>query len=83
MERDYYKAAGVDPAERKIVEESAQAHRASFEGTAKGITEVDNPGLTSVSYRGIDCFVTDLELCPFSNRGSLVYMGINMYAIKP
>jgi len=34
MERDYYKAAGVDTAERKIVEESAQAHRASFEGIA-------------------------------------------------
>jgi len=54
MERDYYKAATVDPAERKIVVvKSAQAHRAAFEGIAKEIIEVDTPGATSPSYRGL------------------------------
>ncbi|MEM2905805.1 MAG: M81 family metallopeptidase [Candidatus Bathyarchaeia archaeon] len=54
MERDYYKAAGVDPAERRIVVvKSAQAHRASFEGIAAEIIEVDTPGSCSSSYRGL------------------------------
>jgi len=54
MEQDYYKAAGVDPAERKIVVvKSHQAHRASFERIAKQIIEVDTPGSTSPSYKGL------------------------------
>jgi len=54
MERDYYKAAGVDPAERRIVVvKSAQAHRASFEGIAAEIIEVDMPGSCSSNYRGL------------------------------
>jgi microcystin degradation protein MlrC len=54
MERDYYKAAGVDPSERKIVVvRSAQAHRASFEGISKEIIEVDTPGPCSAIYRGL------------------------------
>jgi microcystin degradation protein MlrC len=54
MEQDYYKAAGVDPAQRKIVVvKSAQAHRASFESIAKLIIEVDTPGSVSPSYRGL------------------------------
>ncbi|MDH5688495.1 MAG: M81 family metallopeptidase [Candidatus Bathyarchaeota archaeon] len=54
MEQDYYKAAGVDPAQRKIVVvKSAQAHRASFESIAKLIVEVDTPGSVSPSYRGL------------------------------
>jgi len=54
MERDYYKAAGVDPAERRIVVvKSAQAHRASFESIAQKIIEVDTPGSTSSSYTGL------------------------------
>jgi len=54
MEQDYYKAAGVDPAQRKIVVvKSAQAHRASFESIAKLIVEVDTPGSVSPGYRGL------------------------------
>ncbi|MBS7627379.1 MlrC C-terminal domain-containing protein, partial [Candidatus Bathyarchaeota archaeon] len=54
MEQDYYKAVGVDPSERKIVVvKSHQAHRASFERIAKEIIEVDTPGSTSPSYRGL------------------------------
>ncbi|MEM2875832.1 MAG: MlrC C-terminal domain-containing protein, partial [Candidatus Bathyarchaeia archaeon] len=54
MEQDYYKSAGVDPAQRKIVVvKSHQAHRASFERIAKQIIEVDTPGSTSPSYRGL------------------------------
>ena len=54
MEQDYYKAAGVDPAQRKIVVvKSHQAHRASFERIAYRIIEVDTPGSTSPSYRGL------------------------------
>jgi len=54
MEQDYYKAAGVDPAQMKIVVvKSAQAHRASFESIAKLIIEVDTPGSVSASYRGL------------------------------
>ncbi|KON31496.1 hypothetical protein AC482_00460 [miscellaneous Crenarchaeota group-15 archaeon DG-45] len=54
MERDFYKAVGVDPGERKIVVvKSAQAHRASFEGLAKEIIEVDTPGVGSAIYRGL------------------------------
>jgi len=54
MEQDYYKAAAVDPAQRKIVVvKSAQAHRASFESIAKLIIEVDTPGSVSPSYRGL------------------------------
>jgi microcystin degradation protein MlrC len=54
MEQDYYKAAGVDPAQRKIVVvKSAQAHRASFESIAKLIIEVDTPGSVSPSYMGL------------------------------
>jgi microcystin degradation protein MlrC len=54
MERDYYKAAGVDPSERKIVVvRSAQAHRASFEGISNEIIEVDTPGPCSAIYRGL------------------------------
>ncbi|MGQ9680341.1 MAG: M81 family metallopeptidase [Candidatus Bathyarchaeia archaeon] len=55
MERDYYKSVGVDPEERKIVVvKSAQAHRASFEGIAQKIIEVDTPGPTSASYKGLN-----------------------------
>ncbi|MEM1989296.1 MAG: M81 family metallopeptidase [Candidatus Bathyarchaeia archaeon] len=54
MEQDYYKAAGVDPSQRKIViVKSHQAHRASFESIAKRIIEVDTPGSTSPSYKGL------------------------------
>jgi microcystin degradation protein MlrC len=54
MEQDYYKAAGVDPSQRKIVVvKSHQAHRASFESIAKQIIEVDTPGVTSPSYKGL------------------------------
>jgi microcystin degradation protein MlrC len=54
MERDFYKAIGVDPAERKIVVvKSHQAHRASFEPIAKRIIEVDTPGITSPLFRGL------------------------------
>jgi len=54
MEQDYYKAAGIDPAQRKIVVvKSHQAHRASFERIAYKIIEVDTPGSTSPSYRGL------------------------------
>jgi microcystin degradation protein MlrC len=54
MEQDYYKAFGVDPSERKIiVVKSHQAHRASFERVAREIIEVDTPGSTSPSYRGL------------------------------
>lgn len=54
MEQYYYKAAGVDPAERKIVVvKSHQAHRASFERIAKHIIEVDTHGSTSPSYKGL------------------------------
>lgn len=54
MEQDYYKAAGVDPAQRKIVVvKSHQAHRASFESIAKEIIEVDTPGAVSPSYKGL------------------------------
>ncbi|MCD6530515.1 M81 family metallopeptidase [Candidatus Bathyarchaeota archaeon] len=54
MEQDYYKAVGVDPSQRKIVVvKSHQAHRASFENIAKRIIEVDTPGSTSPSYRGL------------------------------
>jgi len=54
MERDYYKAAGVDPSERKIVVvKSHQAHRASFEPIAQRIIEVDTPGITSPLFRGL------------------------------
>jgi microcystin degradation protein MlrC len=54
MEQDYYKAAGIDPAQRKIVAvKSHQAHRASFERIAYRIIEVDTPGSTSPSYRGL------------------------------
>jgi microcystin degradation protein MlrC len=54
MEQDYYKAVGVDPSERKIVVvKSHQAHRASFERIAKEIIEVDTPGSTSPSYKGL------------------------------
>jgi len=54
MEQDYYKAAGVDPAERKIVVvKSHQAHRASFERIAKHIIEVDTHGSTSPNYKGL------------------------------
>ena len=54
MERDYYKAAGVDPSERKIVVvKSHQAHRASFEPIARRIIEVDTPGITSPLFRGL------------------------------
>jgi len=52
MEQDYYKAAGIDPAQRKIVVvKSHQAHRASFERIAYRIIEVDTPGSTSPSFR--------------------------------
>jgi ParB/RepB/Spo0J family partition protein len=51
MERDFYKAAGIDPAERKIVVvKSQQAHRVSFESIAARIIEVDTPGVTSLHY---------------------------------
>ena len=54
MEQDYYKCAGVDPSQRKIVVvKSHQAHRASFESIAKRIIEVDTPGCTSPSYKGL------------------------------
>lgn len=54
MEQDYYKFIGVDPSQRKIVVvKSHQAHRASFESIAKRIIEVDTPGSTSPSYRGL------------------------------
>ncbi len=54
MEQDYYKAAGIDPAQRKIVVvKSHQAHRASFERVAYKIIEVDTPGSTSPSYKGL------------------------------
>ncbi|RLG66965.1 hypothetical protein DRN93_05345 [archaeon] len=54
MEQDYYKAVGVDPSQRKIVVVKAhQAHRASFENIAKRIIEVDTPGSTSPSYKGL------------------------------
>jgi len=54
MEQDYYKAAGIDPAQRKIVVvKSHQAHRASFERIAYKIIEVDTPGSTSPSCRGL------------------------------
>ncbi|MEM3395681.1 MAG: M81 family metallopeptidase [Nitrososphaerota archaeon] len=54
MEQDYYKAVGVDPSQRKIiVVKSHQAHRASFERIAKRIIEVDTPGVTSPSYKGL------------------------------
>jgi microcystin degradation protein MlrC len=54
MEQDYYKAAGIDPFQRKIIiVKSHQAHRASFESIAKQIIEVDTPGVTSPSYKGL------------------------------
>jgi len=54
MDRDFYKAVGVDPAERKIVVvKSHQAHRASFEPIAKRIIEVDTPGITNPVFRGL------------------------------
>lgn len=54
MEQDYYKCAGVDPSQRKIVVvKSHQAHRASFESIAKRIIEVNTPGCTSPSYKGL------------------------------
>ena len=54
MDRDFYKAIGVDPAERKIVVvKSHQAHRASFEPIAKRIIEVDTPGITNPVFRGL------------------------------
>ncbi|MCR8486978.1 MAG: M81 family metallopeptidase [Crenarchaeota archaeon] len=54
MEQDYYKAVGIDPSQRKIVVvKSHQAHRASFERIAKRIIEVDTPGVTSPSYKGL------------------------------
>ena len=54
MEQDYYKAAGIDPSQRKIVVvKSHQAHRASFERIAYKIIEVDTPGSTSPSFKGL------------------------------
>jgi microcystin degradation protein MlrC len=54
MEQDYYKAAGIDPAQRRIVAvKSHQAHRASFERIAYRIIEVDTPGSTSPGYKGL------------------------------
>ncbi len=54
MEQDYYKAVGIDPSQRKIIiVKSHQAHRASFERIAKRIIEVDTPGVTSPSYKGL------------------------------
>ena len=54
MEQDYYKAVGIDSSQRKIViVKSHQAHRVSFERIAKQIIEVDTPGVTSPSYKGL------------------------------
>ena len=64
MDRDFYKAIGVDPGERKIVVvKSHQAHRASFEPIAKRIIEVDTPGITNPLFRGL----------PLRNRPQGIY----------
>jgi microcystin degradation protein MlrC len=69
MEQDYYKCAGVDPSQRKIiVVKSHQAHRASFESIAKRIIEVDTPGCTSPSYKGLTFKNIPRQVFPFDNR---------------
>lgn len=69
MERDFYKAAGIDPSERKIVVvKSHQAHRASFEGISSGILELDTPGVTNPSFRDLSFRNIGESVFPLNDR---------------